>query len=239
MEVNKSSTKAKEKVVKKRNWVLIVYPTKNYLDSIGCTYDGSDGYGTAPDNWRDILQETGCPCAISPLHKDDKNVDKGLGNETPKKPHWHVIICYNGPQTFNVVKQLTTKLNTVIPQPLDNIKGYYRYLTHKDNPDKAQYNEEEIIRLNGFTILDYADMTRSELVKAKKAVREFIVTHEIYEYSVLIDMLCDEDLDELFDVASSNTVLFNAYIRSRRFSAKPNADETNLKVDEETGEVIE
>ena len=120
MEVNKSSTKAKakEKVVKKRNWVLIVYPTKNYLDSIGCTYDGSDGYGTTPDNWRDILQKTGCPCAISPLHCNDKNPD-----ESWKKPHWHVIICYSGPTSYNVVKKLTDSLNAPAPQKLEQIKG--------------------------------------------------------------------------------------------------------------------
>lgn len=34
-----------------------------------------------PKNWREILQKTGCPIAISPLHDKDINPDG-----TPKNP---------------------------------------------------------------------------------------------------------------------------------------------------------
>ena len=59
----------------------------------------------------------------------------------PKKPHYHVIVSYEGPTTYSNVEKLTARLNQPIPQPLEQVRGYYRYLTHEDNPEKAQYGK--------------------------------------------------------------------------------------------------
>ncbi|WP_219811197.1 Rep family protein, partial [Campylobacter concisus] len=81
------------------------------------------------------------------------------------KAHYHFIICYVVPTSFNVVKRLNDKLNAPIPIALEQIRGYYRYFTHKDNPEKHQYDESEIKCLNGFKISDYVELTRSEVSK--------------------------------------------------------------------------
>ena len=99
--------------------------------------------------------KTGLQCAISPLHDKDMNPDN-----TPKKPHYHVILTYSGPTSYNVVKALTDGFNQPIPQALEQVRGYYRYLTHKDNPEKAQYDEREIKTINGFNIVDFSELTR-------------------------------------------------------------------------------
>ena len=106
------------KNVKKRYWAFVLYPE------------------SAPEEWRQILTETGLECAISPLHDKDINPDG-----TPKKAHYHVILCYAGPTTYNCVKTLTESLNQPVPQPIEQVKGYYRYFSHKDNPEKYQYSE--------------------------------------------------------------------------------------------------
>ena len=54
------------KNIKKRNWAFVCYPE------------------SLPDNWQDILIESGIPFAISPLHDRDMNADN-----TEKKPHYH------------------------------------------------------------------------------------------------------------------------------------------------------
>jgi hypothetical protein len=188
--------------VKKRNWAMVVYPD------------------SAPDNWIDILQLTGLQCAISPLH--DKDLDPtGL----PKKPHWHVICCYSGPTSYDVVKRLADSLNAPIPQALEQVKGYYRYLTHKDNPDKYQYDECDIRTVNGFDIVDYCDLSKSETREIKSRVQMIIRRLDIYEYSDLLDYLLDNQLLTEYDYASEHTILFDGYIRSRRYkSAKLNSD---------------
>ena len=103
-------------IVKARYWWFVVYPE------------------SAPNDWIEKIQMTGLPFCISPLHDKDKNPDN-----TPKKAHYHVIVCYNGPTTYsNVKKTLTDILNAPHPQYLNAVKGAYRYLTHQDNPEKYQ-----------------------------------------------------------------------------------------------------
>lgn len=186
---------------KKRNWAFVLYPE------------------SAPSNWLDILRETGLPIAVSPLHDRDINPDG-----EPKKAHHHVILHYDGPTTFNVVKKIPTMLNQPIPIPLESIRGQYRYLTHKDNPEKAQYDEQDIVLLNGFCLSDYNEKTRSEVNAIKKSIQGLVRDMDILEYSDLLDYLMDNDLFDEYDIAASNTVLFNTYISSRRNKIMPKSN---------------
>ena len=178
---------------KKRNWAFILYPE------------------SAPKDWLEILQQTGLLVAISPLH--DKDLDP---NNEVKKPHYHVILCYSGPTSYNVVKKITDSLNSPIPIPLEAVRGYYRYFTHKDNPDKYQYNDSEIISLNGFNIKDFVEMTYSEETAIKKELQTIIRQNNIFEYSDLLDFLLDNDFVDFWDVAAKHTYFFNTYITSFR-----------------------
>lgn len=182
--------------MKKRNWTTIVYP-----DSV-------------KEGWIDELQQTGLEVAISPLHDKDINPTGEV-----KKPHYHVILCYPGPQTFKMVKELSdTILSGVIPKPIESIRGMYRYLTHKDNPDKAQYKESDIILLNGFD--PGAVLSNADEAAIKQLVVIYIKDNHIFEYSDLIDKLLIEDNPDLYHVASQHTIFFNTYLSSRRNKLK-------------------
>lgn len=185
--------------VKKRNWAFVVYPE------------------SAPEDWRERLQKTGLQCAISPLHDKDTNPDG-----EPKKPHYHVILVYGSPTTYNNVKALTNgQLGQTVPQPLEQVRGYYRYLTHADNPEKAQYSAGDIQLINGFDIRDFVEMTKSEVSKYCRELLTFIRDNDIMEYADLLDILLDggEATADLFDVASSHTLFLTKYIASRRYKA--------------------
>lgn len=192
------------KNVKKRNWAFVAYP-----DSL-------------PENWVDRLEQTGLQCAISPLHDQDINPDG-----EPKKPHYHVIVCYSGPTSFSVVKGLTDSLNCPIPVPLEQVRGYYRYLTHKDNPEKAQYKEADIKSVNGFDIMDFSEFSKSEILAIRKELQMFIKEENILEYSVFMDLVFCMDRSEFYDVASSNTYFFEKYITSRRHAQRGVTSETD------------
>ena len=184
-----------EKNVKKRNWAFMLYPE------------------SAPADWLEQLQKTGLPCAISPLHDRDVNAT----GET-KKPHYHVMVFYQGPTSYNVVKRLTDGLNQPIPQVVEQVRGYYRYLTHMDNPEKAQYSPSEIRTLNGFDIGDFVDMTKSEVTKVLRALMDYIRDNDLMEYADLMDMtMCEGIPPEWFDVAASHTLFFTGYLKSRRY----------------------
>lgn len=184
----------KNSVVKKRNWAFVCYPE------------------SLPENWLEILQETGSPIAISPLHDRDLNAD-----EKEKKAHYHVIICYSGPSSFNVVKRLTDRLNAPIPIALEQVRGYYRYFTHKDNPEKYQYDEKDIKCLNGFDIRDFVELTKNETIKIIIEIRKIIRENGIVEYSDLMDYLDANGNFDYISIATYNTIHFNAYLKSIRY----------------------
>lgn len=223
-----------KKSIKKRNWCFIVYPTKEQLDKLdSCNYDGSDGYGSAPDDWIEILKKSGVEFAVSPLH--DKDLLEDNSGKT-KKPHYHVIVCYGNTTTFNnVVKSLTEKLNSPIPQPLEQVRGYYKYLTHKDNADKYQYDEKEIIVGNGFNIANYTELTKSEVLKEKQKLQMLIREEGFVEYSEFMDYLLDNEMFLEYDIASNHTYFFDKYISSKRHS---NHRKNIVLVNEATGEII-
>lgn len=185
--------------VKKRNWAFVVYPE------------------SAPADWRERLQKSGLQCAISPLHDKDTNPDG-----EPKKAHYHVILVYGSPTTYNNVKALTNgQLGQTVPQPLEQVRGYYRYLTHADNPEKAQYSAGDIQLINGFDIRDFAEMTKSEVMRYKRELLAFVRDNDILEYSDLLDILMDggEATADLLEVASNHTLMLTKYIASRRYKA--------------------
>lgn len=184
--------------VKKRNWAFVLYPE------------------SAPADWQEILSKTGLQCAVSPLH--DSDLDP---TGEPKKPHYHIIACYAGPASFNVVKGLTDSLNAPIPQALEQVRGYYRYLTHKDNPEKYQYSESDIQTINGFSIMDFVELTKSEVLSIKRELQTLIRSADILEYSDFMDLLQDSSMEQQYDVASSNTYFFEKYISSRRNKRLP------------------
>lgn len=184
-----------EKNVKKRNWAFVLYPE------------------SAPKDWREQLAKSGIQCAVSPLH--DKDLDP-TGN--PKKPHYHVILVYGNPTTYNNVKGFTNgQLGQTIPQPLEQVRGYYRYLTHEDNPEKVQYSKADIQTINGFAIQDFVELTRSEVGKITREIVQLIRDNNITEYSVLMNILMDagDGMTEHYEVARTNTLFFKSYLTSR------------------------
>lgn len=179
-------------VKKSRYWAFIAYPD------------------SAPTDWREQLQLSGLRCAVSPLHDKDNNPD-----EYEKKAHWHVIACWDGPTTYAAAKAWTDKLSASNPQALNSVRGYYRYFTHKDNPEKHQYNEADIQHLGGFDPADYIEWTRSELEAYKREIMQFVRDADLYEYADLLEILADSDRFDLLSVAMNNTMLFRGYLQSR------------------------
>lgn len=179
--------------VKKRNWTFVLYPE------------------SAPKDWLEQIKLSGLMAAVSPLHDKDVNPT----GET-KKAHYHILLVYSGPTTYNSVAKFTASLNATVPQALESVRGMYRYFSHKDNPEKYQYNESDIITINGFNIADLIELTKNEVNEIKKNILKLVRDVDITEYSGLVDFLIDNEMMTEYDVAINNTIFFNTYITSRR-----------------------
>lgn len=195
--INKNADEDKDKKpVVKRHWTAILYPE------------------SLPEDWQEILKMTGLRCAVSPLHDRDFTA---IGE--PKKAHYHLILCYPGPTTYSCVCRITHEtLCGSIPQAIEDVRGLYRYFTHKDDTNKAQYDENDIKVFNGFNINDFVELTKSEVDEIKNNIVRFIRENQITEYADLIDIFQDKDMRSEFAIASSNTIFFTKYIASRRHS---------------------
>jgi len=180
---------------KTRNWATIVYPE------------------SAPENWREILEETHLPALISPLH--DMDTDK---NGELKKPHYHIVIIADGPLTQKRANEIIEPFSsTKSAEYIMSLKGYVRYLAHMDNPDKAQYDSKEIIALNGADLDNLLKVSTSDTYKAIGEIMMFCEDNHVHELSTLTKYARTHK-SEWFNIIVEKPYLFTVYLNSLRHS---------------------
>lgn len=126
--------KDKPKDERTRNWTIIVYED------------------SAPDNWRDIVAGLHVPAFISPYHDKDVRADG-----SPKKPHWHVVLCFKGKKSVGQIQAISDQLSGVHVDwehcAVGDLTGMVRYLVHYEDADKYQYEIADIQALSGADVL--------------------------------------------------------------------------------------
>ena len=185
-----------------RYWAFIVYPE------------------SVEGNWENTLEEMGLEFAISPLHDKDINP-----TGEPKKAHYHVLVEFAGPKRYKNVLEICEKIGATIPKKVESIRGYYRYLTHADNPDKAQYDEKDIRRYNNFEL----ELTTTETTAIKKKICQIIEGAQIKEYCELLDYFAEIGDNDYWEIASNHTYFFDRYITSRRNKLKNECNKRQLE----------
>lgn len=199
-----------------RNWNFIVYPE------------------SAPENWREIINETRIEWVESPLHNNDINDDG-----TEKKSHWHILLLFEGVKTYEQVKELTDSVNSPIPVKCQSVKGSIRYMAHKDNPEKAQYDWNKIICHGGADLDSLCSPTNTERLQIQIDILDYIKSADIIEFEDIVNYARDNNTDWLNILLNYSTISINAFLRSRRYKAEKIENSKTLKVNTKTGEVIE
>jgi len=211
-----SEKKSSKKDERTRNWSFIVYPE------------------SAPDNWREIINETRIEWIESPLHDRDINPDG-----TSKKPHWHITLLFSGPKSYENVKEITNSINASIPIKCQSVKGSIRYMTHKDNPEKTQYNWSDIRCHGGADLSVLCAPTATERQQIQEDIMAYIRSSGIIEFEDIVNYALDNGLKDWTNVLLNySTMSIVAYLRSRRHKAERITEKQMVKVNVETGEVI-
>lgn len=144
-----------------RNWTFIVYPE------------------SAPENWREILQEQHINFAVSPCHDKDVNPTGEL-----KKAHYHVLLAFDSVKSYSQVLDITTSLNATIPQKVESVVGLIRYFVHIDNPEKYQYDMKDIFVFGAIDIIKPFE-TANARYEAIGEMLDYIDDNDITEFSDL------------------------------------------------------
>lgn len=178
-----------------RNWSFIVYPE------------------SAPDNWRELLDEQHIEWVESPLHDRDLNADG-----EPKKPHWHVLVMFEGKKGYEQILELTTGVKGTVPQKVQSAKGLVRYMAHLDNPQKVQYDRSLIVGHGGADVAELLKPTASARYVLLKEISDFIQENEVYEFEELWYYAMNNRFDDWFPLlCDSSTIALTALLKSRRY----------------------
>lgn len=177
-----------------RIWAVIVYPE------------------SAPENWRDILDEYHIEWAESPLHEYDTNLTGEV-----KKPHWHIVLAFDGPKSYEQVVEILAPLNCPIPQRCHSLKGAVRYFAHLDNPEKHQYSVSDIVGHGGFDVSAALAPSASERYALIAEMISFVRENGVTEFQDLMDYARDNRFDTWFPLlCDSCSFVMQQYIKSQR-----------------------
>lgn len=177
-----------------RNWTFIVYPE------------------SAPEDWRQQLDDHHLEWVESPLH----NLDLNPTGE-PKKEHYHILILFNGNKTYEQVLEIIKPLNATIPQQCHNAKSLVRYMAHLDNPEKYQYNLSEIKSHGGVELADLLKPSANERYTLLMEMIDFVKDNRIVEFQDLVDYARQERQNDWFPIlADSSTLFMKTYLNSAR-----------------------
>lgn len=180
--------------VKSRYWTILVYPE------------------SAPEDWEDIL------AGLTYCYKlHDHDVVKSTGEL--KKTHFHVVLAFDGPTTYNVVKELTDSLKSPIPKAVRSLRGMIRYLIHADQPNKYQYKREDIVSVGMDAEIEQAfkpkktdDEKKMDRVSIWKRVMDIVNDQHLTSWKqvdAVLDKLNDPDL---IDYAANHAYLVTQHL---------------------------
>lgn len=190
-------------------WTFIVYPE------------------SVPENWREVLDGYHIPWVASPLHDKDVNA-----TGEPKKPHWHILLSFAGKKAYRQILGVTEAVKGTIPQVCRDKKGLIRYFTHRDNPEKAQYDQRDIEAHGGFDLEEYLKPTASECMRLQDEMIEWCFKNNIMEFWVLKIYALRERPDWSAELSRS-CFQITQFLKSRRHGGNINA------CNPETGELYE
>lgn len=168
---------------------------------------------SAPENWRSYLDDLHIAWAESPLHCFD--INEGTGEL--KKPHWHIVLSFDGVKTTQQVNDLIKPLNGTIAIQLNSIRGMIRYMAHLDNPEKYQYPADQIIGHGGLDVQDLLRLSASARYIVIKKICEYVAMSGISEFYEIMDFAADQHPEDWYPVlCDSAAYVVNQYIKSNR-----------------------
>lgn len=173
-----------------RNFATVVYPE------------------SAPEDWLIRLGNFLIPAFVSPLHDLDINP---YGE--PKKPHYHVIIMYDGVKTLEQAKAVFDEIGGVGLEIVNSLRGYARYLCHLDNPEKIQYDKGFVQSFCGADYETEIGLALDRYIAIREMI-QFCREKGIVSYSELFDYAMDTNPAWFRVLCDNGTVVVKEYLKA-------------------------
>lgn len=189
-------------IIRSRNWFLVSYLTQEEITDY-CKMGHISRYAFIyhdKDAFDHDIQDT------------EGNIVHKCGDL--KEPHYHILVVYKNARTASAVKAdfANRRANTLVEQCIE-LDSCFDYLTHKRNPEKAQYSPEAICaddisywesissgcEDNKATqlIADILD-GKNPVYMLKKYGRDFVLNHQrYYQFAYDIGTLNEADFERI------------------------------------------
>lgn len=159
--------------------------------------------------WVKLLVDNGLRGVISPLHCNDEWPD---GRK--KKPHWHVILTYEGKKSRKQVQAIVDACGGVRLETVENLTGAVRYLCHLDIlPDKiasdkgkAKYSVDDLVPFGGFDPMPHIKATQSQVAEGIKEMQIYIDRRDFIYWDDFVRMAYAEHPEWAFVMARQSSM---------------------------------
>ena len=179
-----------------RNFATIVYPE------------------SAPDGWIDIIRETCVNVFISPLHCQDVNPDGEI-----KKPHYHVLVMFDTVKTEAQFLDFISTFSGVGIEKVNSTRGYARYLCHLDNPEKHQYDIDDVISIGSEDYFSIISLPSDKYGSIREMI-DYINTQNISSFSDLLEYCAGNNEYWFRCLCDNGTYVIKEYLKSRTYTSK-------------------
>ncbi len=190
---NVKSNNRSKKSTRTRYYTFVVYPD------------------SAPGGWEEIIDAQHIAWVRSPLHDRDVN-----GDGSAKKAHWHVMLAYDSLKTLEQANAVSALVNATVCQCVESPRALVRYFAHLDNPDKAQYDQRDIVCHGGYDLGDTLRTSNQSRYDVIRAMLAYVVDADIVEYEDLVIYAMYNEPSWFEALADNCTYMVNAFIKSRR-----------------------
>lgn len=166
---------------------------------------------SAPDDYKDKIDKLHIPYVLSPWH--DKDINKKTGEI--KKPHRHGCFYFDSLKSYSQVSKL---VNDTLHGPshveiVQSPRGMYDYFVHADNPNKTQYNVDEIESGCGFNLAKFLQ-EQNEDERISKAL-DLVEMGNITEFRTLVTCVRNNN-KQLLGLITQRAYFFSRYLDSKR-----------------------
>lgn len=174
-----------------RNFATVVYPE------------------SANESWISTLEKQHIPALVSPVHDKDINTEGGM-----KKPHYHVLLLFDGVKTIEQAREAFEKICGVGAEPIQSLRAYARYLCHLDNPEKHQYDINDVKSLSGADYMSIISLA-TDKYSAIGEMMEYCLRNDIESYAVLLMYAKNNRADWFRILCDNGTGTIVQFLKSR------------------------
>jgi hypothetical protein len=166
--------------------------------------------------WKEAISEFGLPYFWI-LHDKDA-----------KKPHFHVLFCPCNAISINTAKHIVELIGGANGrvERVASKRGYMRYLTHMDNPEKYQYPTSDIVFGCGacydFEHLATKEELRDSELDILQEMIEYIDANNVYLYCDFVRTCVTYHRDWFRVLSGAKGRVIDKYIKSLYWAKQQN-----------------